>query len=635
MDYLDYRPNLQVLRGSFRLLSTKMMSPGVQAAPQTFVIDYSSFQMSLRCFASFLAALLFLTVPGAVCAQPSAHPEAARAENGMVVSAQIDASEAGVEILKQGGNAIDAAVATGFALAVTYPVAGNVGGGGFMVIRRADGSTTTFDYRETAPAAAHRDMYLDEDGNAVAAWSRRGHLASGVPGAVAGMLKAHDQHGSLPLEVVLEPAIRLAADGYVLSRRQATLLNNFRTRFLEFESTAKYFTKQDPADQYQEGEIFRQEDLANVLRRIRDHGRDGFYTGETADLIVAEMERGGGIITHQDLAAYEAVEREPVVSSYRGHRVISMAPPSSGGVAVAQLLNAMEPYNIADMGHNSSATLHVMGEAMRRVYADRAEWLGDPDFFEVPVAELIDKEYMQRRMADFRPWQADSSVAIDYGNPLALESTETTHYSVVDREGNAVSVTTTINGSFGSYVVVDGAGFFLNNEMDDFSAKPGVPNMFGLVGNEANAIEPGKRMLSSMTPTIVEDETGNLKLVIGTPGGATIITTVFQVIMNVIDHEMNIQQAVAAGRMHHQWLPDEMRFERAALQRDVVDNLLGRGWNVVERGVWGRADGIIVECEGELTSGDPSSLETITARQEGCVYYGGADPRGEDVAVGY
>lgn len=591
--------------------------------------------MRHRLVTSVLAIVLYIGLPGFVCAQPSAHPEPVRAENGMVVSAQIDASQAGVEILKQGGNAIDAAVATGFALAVTYPVAGNVGGGGFMVIRTADGGTTSFDYREKAPVAAHRDMYLDEDGNAVAAWSRRGHLASGVPGAVAGMLKAHESYGSLPLAVVLEPAIRLASDGYVLSHRQANLLDNFRTRFLEFESTAKYFTKAVETESFQEGELFTQKDLAAVLRRIRDNGSDGFYTGETADLIVAEMERGGGIITHEDLASYEAVERDPIVSYYRGHRVISMAPPSSGGIAVAQMLNAVEPYNIADMGHGSSATVHLIGEAMRRAYADRAEWLGDPDFFDVPVDELTSKHYMARRMADFRPWQADSSVAVEHGNPLAFESTETTHYSVIDREGNAVSVTTTINGSFGSYVVVDGAGFFLNNEMDDFSAKPGVPNMFGLVGNEANAIEPGKRMLSSMTPTIVEDQTGNLKLIIGTPGGATIITTVFQVIMNVVDHGMDIQQAVAAGRIHHQWLPDELRFERMSLQRDVVDNLIGRGWNVVERGVWGRADGIVVECEGELTSGDPSSLETITARQEGCVYYGGADPRGEDVAIGY
>jgi gamma-glutamyltranspeptidase / glutathione hydrolase len=590
--------------------------------------------MATRIIVSFLVFTFYL-LPGFVCAQPSSHPAPVRAENGMVVSAQVDASQAGVEILKMGGNAIDAAVATGFALAVTYPVAGNVGGGGFMVIRMADGTTTSFDYRETAPAAAHRDMYLDEDGNAVAAWSRRGHLASGVPGAVAGMLKAHEAYGSLPLADVLEPAIRLASDGYVLSRRQASLLNNFHTRFSEFESTARYFTRSDPDDQYQEGDVFGQADLADVLRRIRDKGRDGFYRGETADLIIAEMQRGGGIITHDDLAGYEAVEREPVSSTYRGRRIISMAPPSSGGIAIAQLLNAVEPFNVGNMGHNASATVHLLGEAMRRAYADRAEWLGDPDFFDVPVEQLISKDYSAERMAGFRPWQADSSVALRHGEPLAYESMETTHYSVVDREGNAVSVTTTINGSFGSYVVVDGAGFFLNNEMDDFSAKPGVPNMFGLVGNEANAIEPGKRMLSSMTPTIVEDETGNLKMVIGSPGGATIITTVFQVIMNVIDHQMNIQEAVSAGRVHHQWLPDEMRYERNALQQDVVDNLRGRGWNVVQQGVWGRADGIVVECEGERTSGDPSSLETITARQEGCAFFGGADPRGEDVAVGY
>ncbi|GAB5521190.1 MAG: gamma-glutamyltransferase [Rhodothermales bacterium] len=563
-------------------------------------------------------------------------PPPLAAENGMVVSAHIEASKAGVEVLKQGGNAIDAAVATGFALAVTYPVAGNVGGGGFMVIREADGTARSYDYREKAPAAAHRDMYLDENGDAVAMLSRRGYLASGVPGAVAGMLKAHAAHGTLPLRDVLAPAVRLAAEGFVLTERHADRFNAYYGVFSEFESTAKYFTKPDTTQQYEAGEVFKQPDLADVLRRIQREGHDGFYKGKTADLIVAEMERGGGLITHADLAAYQAVEREPVTGTYRGHKIISMHPPSSGGVALMQLLNAVEPYDLSTMGFNSSATVHLMGEAMRRAYADRAEWLGDPDFFPVPIAELTSKAYTTQRMLDFNPYRADTSEHLAHGNPYAHESTETTHYSVVDAEGNAVSVTTTINGGFGSMVVVDGAGFFLNNEMDDFSAKPGVPNMFGLVGNEANAIEPGKRMLSSMTPTIVEDADGRLLMVIGTPGGSTIITTVFQVILNVIDHGMNIQEAIAAPRVHHQWLPDVLLYERDGLAQDVITNLELRGWTLRERGgTSGRADGIVVEYFTRDSFVDPSGLDTIEQTRAGRRYLGAPDFRGEDAAVGY
>lgn len=566
--------------------------------------------------------LAILTIWASGCTRTvvrtTAVPGPVTAHNGMVVSAEVEASQAGVEILQKGGNAVDAAVATGFALAVVHPTAGNVGGGGFMVIRFNDGRSTSFDYREKAPAAASRDMYLDENGEVIEDLSLRGHLASGVPGSPAGLLLAHERYGRLPLDVVMAPAIRLAADGYRISRGKAASFNRNYERFSQYPGTRKYFTKGSPELQYKAGELFVQKDLADVLRRIRDRGRDGFYRGKTAELIVAEMERGGGIITLDDLASYEAVEREPLQSTYRDHRIISMGPPSSGGVALAQLLNAVEPYDIREMGYNASATVHLMGEAMRRVYADRAEWLGDPDYYDVPVEALIDKEYMQRRMATFDPNRADSSVQITYGDPLAYESTETTHYSVVDREGNAVSVTTTINGSYGSYVVVDGAGFFLNNEMDDFSAKPGVPNMFGLVGSEANAIEPGKRMLSSMTPTILEDPEGRLFMVIGSPGGGRIITIVYQAILNVIDHGMNIQQAVNAGRVHHQWLPDVLEYEPRALARDVQDNLLARGWNLRSAGTWGRADGIVVRY-----------------LPDGVLLEGGADPRGEDVAVGY
>ncbi len=568
-----------------------------------------------------LALILLVQV---VRAQVGNIPRPYRAYHGLVVSARPEASEAGLEMLRRGGNAIDAAVATGFALAVVHPVAGNIGGGGFMVIRFADGRTTTIDFRETAPQAATRDMFLDKNGQFVPERSQQGYLASGVPGSVAGLLLAHEKYGRLSRAEVLEPAIRLAEEGFRLTREQAARFNAFREAFSRYPSTRKYFVKDTP---FREGELFVQKDLARTLRRIQQYGAADFYRGETADLIVAEMRRGGGLITHADLASYRAIERPPVVGTYRGYRIISMGPPSSGGIGLIQLLNAVEPYDIAEMGFGSSATIHLMAEAMRRVYADRAQWLGDPDFVKVPVQGLISKEYMRRRMADFNPYRADTSQRITHGDPWAFESQETTHYSVVDDEGNAVSVTTTINGAYGSLVVVDGAGFFLNNEMDDFSAAPGVPNMFGLVGSEANAIAPGKRMLSSMTPTIVEDPEGRLFLVLGTPGGSTIITTVFQLVLNVIDHGMNIQQAVLAPRIHHQWLPDVLYYERRGLPRDVVENLKRRGWKVVERdGTSGRAHAIqVVYGPDEL-----APLPDVTR-----VYLAGVDPRGEGGAAGY
>ncbi len=569
-----------------------------------------------------LLTVLFAGATGFACTrvvvQDVAVPRSVTAYNGMVVSAKPEASQAGLEILKQGGNGIDAAVAVGFALAVVHPAAGNIGGGGFMVIRFADGETTTVDYREKAPAAATGTMYLDASGDPISDLSREGHLASGVPGSPAGLILAHERYGKLSLEDVMAPAIRLADEGFRLSRGNAAGFNRRYRVWSQFEGTRKYFTKGSPDRQYQEGELFTQKDLADVLRRIRDRGHDGFYRGRTAELIAAEMERGGGLITLEDLAAYEAVEREPLTGTYREHKIISMPPPSSGGVAVIQLLNAVEPYDIRGMGYHSSSTVHLMGEAMRRVYADRAQWLGDPDYFDVPAEALIEKEYMRERMSDFDPYEADSSAEVEHGDPLAMESTETTHYSVVDSEGNAVSVTTTINGSYGSDVVVDGAGFFLNNEMDDFAAKPGVPNMFGLLGSEANAIEPGKRMLSSMSPTILEDPEGRLFMVIGSPGGGRIITIVFQVIMNVIDHGMDIQEAVNARRVHHQWQPDHLSYEELALPEDVRRNLISRGWELDERGRWGRADGI-----------------TVHQVEDGVLLRGGADPRGEDVAIGF
>ena len=584
---------------------------------------------SSRVFAVLCSVLLLLVVAPPAHAQ-APHMAPTRADTGMVVSARAEASEAGVAMLKQGGNAVDAAVATGFALAVVYPRAGNIGGGGFMVVRTDDGTETTIDYREKAPMEATRTMYQDASGEVVSQRSREGYLASGVPGSVAGLLKALEEHGTLTRAQVMAPAIRLAEEGFRLSQRQANSFNGRYETFAQYPGSERYFTKGSEDRYYEAGELFVQEDLAAVLKRIRDQGRAGFYQGETAALIVEEMERGGGLISHADLQDYQAVEREPVRANYRGYNIISMGPPSSGGVALAQLFNAVEPYDIAEMGYQSSAAVHLMGEAMRRVYADRAKWLGDSDFFDVPMSGLTDPAYMQQRMQSFDPDATSPTETIDHGNPLAFESTETTHYSVVDGDGNAVSVTTTLNGSYGSKVVVDGAGFFLNNEMDDFSAKPGVPNMYGLVGSEANAIEPEKRMLSSMSPTIVEDPDGELFMVIGTPGGSTIITTVFQVILNVIDHGMNIQEAVAAPRVHHQWKPNNLWYERFGLAADAVQNLEDRGWSVQEGSAWGgttwgQAEGITVRAEPVAPGAN--AMERVL--------YGGADPRGNDTAVGY
>ncbi|HEX8299938.1 MAG TPA: gamma-glutamyltransferase [Rubricoccaceae bacterium] len=578
-----------------------------------------------------LAAFVLL-VAAPVQAQWSPAPAPVRASRGMVVSAERHASEAGVAAMRAGGNAIDAAVATGFALGVTFPVAGNVGGGGFLVVRFPDGTATTLDFRETAPAAATRDMFLDSTGTFVPARSQIGALAAGVPGSVAGLVEAHARWGRLPLADVLAPAVALAERGYPLSRDEAARLNAFRTPFSAFPSTARAFV---PTSPYAEGDTLRQPDLAAVLLRIRDAGRDGFYTGETARLIAAEMERNGGLITLADLAAYRPVERPPVVGTYRGHRVIAMGPPSSGGIALLQMLASVEPFDVRALGFNSSATVHLTGEAMRRAYADRAEWLGDPDFVRVPVAGLLDSAYVRSRMATFDPARMTPSDTVSAGAP-PHESDQTTHYSVVDADGTAVSVTTTLNGAYGSGLVVGGAGFLLNNEMDDFAAAPGVPNQFGLVGTDANAVAPGKRMLSSMTPTIVEGPDGRLRLVVGSPGGGRIITTVFEAILNVVDHGMTISEAVAAPRIHHQWRPDVLFAERGALARDVSDALRARGWTVAEEaGHWSRADAVLVACDATEAAVDPSGLARTETLGAGCVLLGGADPRGEDTAVGF
>lgn len=544
----------------------------------------------------------------------AAGPSPVMAEHGMVVSASDAASQAGVEILRRGGNAVDAAAAAGFVLAVTYPQAGNIGGGGFMVARMADGTVFALDFRETAPAKAHRDLFLDGDGNVAVGLSLYSPLASGVPGSVDGLLRAWRDHGSarIALGDLLEEAVRLARNGFPLSRGMARSLNAARKRFEADTGASKIFIRPD-GKAWEAGDLFVQRDLARTLRRIARDGRDGFYAGATARMLANQMSSTGGLITREDLANYESKYREPVRGEFQGYEIVTMPPPSSG-VLVIYMLHMLEAYPLADLGWNSSAYVHLLTETQRRVYADRAEHLGDPDFWKVPLETLLSKDYARQRAAGISMHRATPSRDVKAGDPAAFDSEETTHYSIVDQWGNAVAVTTTLNGSFGSGIVVDGAGFLLNNEMDDFSAKPGAPNLYGLVGNEANAIAPGKRMLSSMSPTIVfKDE--KPFLVVGTPGGSTIITTVLQIILNVTVHGMDVQEAVSAPRFHSQWLPDEIRYERFAFSRDVESALRALGHTLAppERAI-GQANCILIGEDG---------------------LYGAPDTRGENAAVGY
>jgi len=527
-------------------------------------------------------------------------------DQAMVVSAHPLASDVGAAILRQGGNAVDAAVAVQFALAVVYPRAGNIGGGGFLVIRQADGSTDAIDYREKAPLASSRDMYLDSTGAVIDGLSRSGHLAAGVPGAVAGLVSAHERYGTLPLADLIAPAVRLAGEGFRLSTTEAGRLNRFQEDFRTHNTLDGHaFIK----ERWATGDLLQQPDLARSLRLIQEQGRDGFYRGATADAIVAEMQRGGGLITHDDLARYEAVWRRPVEGWYKNYKVISMPPPSSGGIALLQLLEMTEAFPVGDWGFHAPQTVHLMVEAERRVYADRAQYLGDSDFYDVPTERLLDSVYLLERMADYQAAQATDSDAIFAGEIELLETFETTHTSVVDPAGNAVSVTTTLNSNFGCKVLVGGAGFFLNNEMDDFSAKPGVPNQFGLIGAEANAIQPEKRMLSSMTPTIVERD-GRLFLVLGAPGGSTIITAVYQVILNLIEFDMDLEKAVNAGRFHHQWLPNHITVEAGALDSITMAALrdMGHEFKEIERMAVIKA--IHVRDDGKLHGvGDPRNQD--------------------------
>lgn len=567
-----------------------------------FVPKSQLFTSSLFLIALLLGACRQSSAPTYMAEQNEVYQEVA------VVTGHPLASAVGEDILMRGGNAVDAAVAVQLALAVVHPRAGNIGGGGFMVYRANDGSNYALDYREKAPAAASRDMYLDANDDPVPGLSTRGHLAAGVPGTVAGLVEAHNRFGQLPWTELVQPAIDLATNGYQVSAAEVNeRLIRYQSDFREFNEPANTpFIK----DNWQVGDLLVQADLATTLSRIRDRGRAGFYAGKTAELIVAEMKSGDGLISAQDLLDYRATWRDPIIGEYKNYRVISMPPPSSGGIALMQMLKMVEPYPLTEYGFHSTAATHLMVEAERRAYADRAEYLGDNDFYPVPVDSLLNTNYLLQRMADFQQDSASVSDVTGAGNFTILkESFETTHTSIIDAEGNAVSLTTTLNGNFGCKVVVDGAGFFLNNEMDDFSAKPGVPNMFGLVGKEANAIAPGKRMLSSMTPTIIEQD-GEVFLVLGAPGGSTIITAVYQVFLNVAEFGMSLDEAVVTARFHHQYLPDEIWVEPTALSSAIRDSLAARGHQFNEKKAMAKIKAIQRLPDGSLHAvGDPRNLD--------------------------
>ena len=558
-----------------------------------------------------LFVLLFALVLVACTSKQKLRVVGLMSDSAMVVSAHPLASRVGVEIMRKGGNAIDAAIATQFALAVVYPSAGNIGGGGFMVLRKNDGTVDALDYREKAPSAASTNMYLNEVGGVVAGLSEKGHLAHGIPGTVAGLEAAHSKYGTLPWKDLVQPAIDLALNGFTLTKHEANDLNSIQEDLKEYNSIEPEFLIKD---EWKAGDSIWFVDLGHTLERIRDHGAKGFYEGKTADDIVAEMKRGNGLISYEDLINYNVVWRQPLIAGYKEFKIISMPPPSSGGVALVQLLKSVEPYPVADWGHNSAKTAHLLTEAERRAYADRAVYLGDPDFYSVPVEELTNNLYINQRMSNFDPEEATPSLNVKEGTFTMVESEQTTHLSIVDSQGNAVAVTTTLNDSYGSKVVVGGSGFILNNEMDDFSAKPGVPNMYGAVGGEANKIEPHKRMLSSMTPTILEKD-GKLFMVVGTPGGTTIITSVFQTILNITEHKMTMQEAVSARRFHSQWVPDSLQTEKGAFSTEDSIKLVKIGHAFKSRGGLGRVDAILVMPDGRLE--------------------GGADPRGDDTADGF
>ena len=555
--------------------------------------------------------LLFAIIILNVCCKTEVPPSGLVTENAMVVSARQEASAIGSAILARGGNAFDAMVATELALAVAYPFAGNLGGGGFMVYRKANGDVGSIDYREKAPASAHRDLYLDEVGNVIPGMSTLGATAVGVPGTIAGITEVHAKMGSLPFEEILAPVIALAKKGVVVTEKQARSMASQREIIAKISGEQSLF-----AQNYVAGDTIKYTALANTLTAIAKAGRKAFYEGEMAEKIASFIQERGGFITTEDLANYEAVWRQPVIFNYKDLRIISMSPPSSGGVTMHQIFKMIEPYDIKSFGHNSPEAIQLFTEASRRAYADRNFFLGDPDYSPIPLDVILSNAYLKKRMTNFSFDKATLSSEVSHGDVQIIESEETTHYSIVDQDGNAVSVTTTLNGAFGSKLYSEELGFFFNNEMDDFSAKAGVPNMFGLIGAEANSIEPGKRMLSSMTPTIVEKE-GKLWMVVGTPGGSTIITAVAQTILNAYEHGLSMQDAVDAPRFHHQWLPDTVVFEPEGFSKSTLATLKEKGYLINEERsrIIGKVDAIRVLKSGQLEAG--------------------ADPRGDDAAVGF